>query len=55
MARTPIIYSLSSAMNDQGVVFQAKLGLSTLEDLEFLVTSPARAADPARERGERAP
>lgn len=55
-ARTPILYSVAPNMNDQGFVFDAKLGRETVEDLKFLLTgapaadrpAPPAAGEPAR-------
>ncbi|MET0411337.1 MAG: hypothetical protein ABW217_08565 [Polyangiaceae bacterium] len=46
-ARTPILYSVTPNMNDQGFVFDAKLGRETVEDLKFLLTGAPAVERPA--------
>jgi hypothetical protein len=47
-ARTPILYSVSPNRNDQGFVFDAKLGRESVEDLKSLLTgAPAAEQRPA--------
>jgi hypothetical protein len=49
-ARTPILYSVEPHMNDQGFVFDAKLGRETVEDLKHLLTGAASLERPAVDR-----
>jgi hypothetical protein len=48
-ARTPILYSVAPHMNDQGFVFDAKLGREAVEDLKHLLTGAALLERPAVE------
>jgi hypothetical protein len=54
-ALSPILYSVSPGTSDQDLVFDAKLGLETLEDVKVLVTSPAEPQLPGRESREPLP